>query len=276
MAAVMKAFLPLSALLLILLQTGCENTSARVLASGWADADYLAAYPPLGEGGEPRTYVFFRGGFIPGDIRDDSLDETDFGTICEVLKPYLAERGYFLAGSPQEADLCIVVNWGMTRVETEEIFVEQPAMTEDEEQFPIIETLEVQTRQSRFRNAKLLGVEDLNRIVQAYSNRDRLRRLEEEQYFFILLGMDMETILAGEGQPIKWVTRFSVPIREGAFDDLLPALARVGAGHVGRKTDPGLTRTNIGIGEATMGELEEVPDDGQAPPAEDEDAPDRL
>lgn len=244
---------------------GCETEpSVKVLASSWAEDGYGRANLPMGQEPEPQTYVFFRGIYFPGDRNDQGLAGTTFEEVCAVLRPYLAAQGYYLAPGPEEADITIVVNWGMSSVREEEFELAEEDL--DEGTFAITAT--GQARENRLSNAKILGINDLSKMMTPFANEEKLRRLDTEQYFFILLGIDMGVVNALEGAPIKWVTRFSAPITDGPFSEVLPSLARVGARHAGRITDDTLNRTNLGIGEATMGELEEVPDEAgrEAPP----------
>ena len=248
---------------LLIVSVGCKTTDrVSVLASGWADPEYPGADQKMGTPREPETFVFFRGVYFPGDRNDPSLADTSFERVCEVLRPYLADEGYYLAPSPEEADLTIVVNWGMSSIDTEEFEISDENLEEGTEAI----TATGQRRENRLKNARILGIQDLSKMMTPFANEDKLRRLNTEQYFFILLGLDMDVVNAREGRAIQWVTRFSAPITEGPFDEVLPSLARVGATHAGRKTDDSLTRTNLGIGEATMGELEAIEESGDSEP----------
>ncbi len=239
--------------------TGCKEPSAKVLASGWADSTFESDhYLPNGSLKDPITYVFSRGVFYPGHGEDSAFEAVPFQTICDTLRPHLAAAGYILIADPLEADLAIVVNWGMTWVDEENVFYSD----EDENA-----TVSTQRRESELRNARLLGVQDLSLKLTPFRDDEKLRRLASENYFFVLLGFDMQQVKnqQWEPSPLKFVTKYSLPINRGSFAEVLPVLSQAGAAHVGRKTADSFTRIPVSVGDVEMGELEEVETGGKAP-----------
>lgn len=61
-----------------------------------------------------ESYVFLEGQFFGGNIRDHSLERMNIQQIARILAPYLAEQNFLPAKETSEADLVIVVHWGLT------------------------------------------------------------------------------------------------------------------------------------------------------------------
>lgn len=62
----------------------------------------------------PETYVLVNGGMFPGTIRDASFDKVSYPKVAGLLAQQLATQNYFLARKSADADLLIVVHWGLT------------------------------------------------------------------------------------------------------------------------------------------------------------------
>ncbi|HVU23203.1 MAG TPA: hypothetical protein VHE13_03690 [Opitutus sp.] len=71
---------------------------------------------PVRADGSPEllTYVIAKGGYAPGDNKDESIDDVKFAGIVRVLGKYLAKQGYYPAKNGGKADLMLVVHWGKT------------------------------------------------------------------------------------------------------------------------------------------------------------------
>lgn len=84
-----------------------------VASRATADSSYVArrraSNPPA-----PETYVFTPGRFFGGGVRDRTLERMPFAQIARTLAAGLREQRYFPAASTDEADLLIVVHWGVT------------------------------------------------------------------------------------------------------------------------------------------------------------------
>ena len=94
------------------LAVGCF-ADPRVIVSATAAPEYtLHKY---GDGKtKPESYVVMQGHYFEGDTMDKSIDRMPFRRITEILAPELAQRQYWPAKDPKDADLLIVVHWGTT------------------------------------------------------------------------------------------------------------------------------------------------------------------
>jgi hypothetical protein len=90
---------------------------ASVAVAAGADRDYVVQKFGAPRGAKPETFVFAQGRFFGGYLRDSTLEHTDFLKIARTLTPDLAKQRYFPAADAGNADLLLVVHWGITAVE---------------------------------------------------------------------------------------------------------------------------------------------------------------
>ena len=106
----------------------CACLAAAPLAGAWhddsvavaagADKDYVQRkFGERGAAPRPESFVFAKGKFFGGYLRDGSLERTQFAEIARELAPDLALQKYYPAADPKNADILIVVHWGITSVE---------------------------------------------------------------------------------------------------------------------------------------------------------------
>ncbi len=93
-----------------------QDNSVAVLAG--ADKDYVVQkFGERGAKAKAESFVFAQGSYFGGYLRDSSLERTQFMDIARDLAPALAKQKYFPAADARNADLLIVVHWGITAVE---------------------------------------------------------------------------------------------------------------------------------------------------------------
>jgi len=63
---------------------------------------------------KPETYVFMQGQFFGGTVRDRGLEKMPFITVARALAPGLREQNFVPAPTFADADLLLVVHWGVT------------------------------------------------------------------------------------------------------------------------------------------------------------------
>lgn len=61
-----------------------------------------------------QSYVFMQGEFLPGPIKDRSMESMEMIEVAHTLAPYLAEQEFIPTADTGTADLVIAVHWGMT------------------------------------------------------------------------------------------------------------------------------------------------------------------
>ncbi|MCF3651701.1 hypothetical protein [Synoicihabitans lomoniglobus] len=101
-------------LLFALLIAHIGRADKHVAIRATASPDYEASRQT--ESGAPRVerYVFLKGKFFEGAIRDKSLEETEMIEVARALAPHLAKQNYLPTSETAEADIVIAVHWGLT------------------------------------------------------------------------------------------------------------------------------------------------------------------
>ncbi len=105
----------LPSLLLVLLALGAPGRADEHVAVKFSANPAYAAERQREDGSlHPESYVFIQGEFLPGAIRDKSLDNSEISAVAHALAPHLAQRNYLPTTETGDADLVIAVHWGMT------------------------------------------------------------------------------------------------------------------------------------------------------------------
>lgn len=261
----MKSLLPVALLSALLLNSGCQTDSVRVMVSSWSADDQklsMDVQPSL----ERQTYILARGSVRKNDIRDDSLDNTTFRDVVGAMVEALKINNYYLAPpDPEQIDLLIVVHYGATMVFRDEILIPSGYVDPDtgiEEEIWIEQVSDQSIRE----NIAILGAHKLTELPSFTTEyRDLMNAVEEERYFFVVVAYDWQGVMKKE-KIVRWVTRFSTPQRRVSFDEAMKSMTRVAADYFGFSSDASFKRTEYGPQtEVIIGEMEVLG------PAEEED-----
>ena len=267
------------------------NHAESVAVAAGAD-QYYVQQRFSGNGAAPKaqSYVFAQGSYFGGYLRDPSLERTQFTEIAQVLAPALARQRFYPAADKVNADLLIVVHWGMTSVQ------EDPThgQLEMEKLMGDLATYNAAIAKSGFAdpsfvnsdldfagakaasgspdNAQLLGYasefqkEEYRSLAMPSGMTEmdyKLRMdLKNERYFVILMAFDYGSVKGGKhgAKPkLLWSTHFSMRATGSNFTTALPAMSEVAARYFGRSVD-GLIRDTRKVpeGNVEIGEPEEV------------------
>lgn len=93
--------------------TPASRADNLVLASTKVSSEYLQKRIVDGKP-QPQNYVFMAGRFYSGITRDKSLERVSFRTVAERLALDLEKQDFHPAQSLANADLLLVVHWGVT------------------------------------------------------------------------------------------------------------------------------------------------------------------
>jgi len=63
---------------------------------------------------KPEYYALAAGKYLPGMMRDQSIDSVAFPKIAGTVAGFLAEQNYFFAHDAKSADLLLMITWGTT------------------------------------------------------------------------------------------------------------------------------------------------------------------
>jgi hypothetical protein len=211
-----------------------QDDSVAVTAG--ADRDYVAQKFGAPRGAKPETFVFAQGRFFGGYLRDSTLEHTDFLKIARTLAPDLVKQKYYPSSDAGNADLLLVVHWGITSVEEDpghgqtELDQLQKDGTAYNAKFSagnggaskggiadpgyVASDLAIAFGQSAQAgsgpadNARLLGYDDELRkeeyrsvgVASGMTELDRRLRedIAEERYFVILMAYDYKSVRAGK------------------------------------------------------------------------------
>lgn len=265
-----------------------DRNATRVIVDAYATEEYRArkAAP---DAPEFETYHFLKGEFHSGNIRDKSLPSVPFRDVVETLAKELRKQNYFPEENPRRGDLLIVINWGSTEIDNfDELLGDFLAEAEaaEAEQTDSVDELALEEEQVESLNetdpsapdrpleqgeydmmnndrvnAAILGFNrTLDHKTMMPSEEIELREaLKEERYFIVLKAYDYAHFLKTKEMKFLWSTRFSLPSTGTNFEDAYFALARGAAPYYGTHLDDlARTKTHLGKGTATVGELEVI------------------
>jgi hypothetical protein len=266
----------------------------QVVVSASAAPHYQRELP--GGGLRPETYTFIEGKYFPGNSRSRSLSSMTFETIVRTLAVDLARQNYRPAPEPLQADLLLMVHWGLTEVFEPEDPVtatdrlnsalqgvrdavdagDLPYMGELNERLMEQQMTGGQVARSIQQNARLLGYnvsleEETQRPFGSPLAHTMQLELSEERYFVIIMAYDYRAIREEKRRDVLWIARLSVPARGHNFYGALPAMSQVGGDYFGQRMKS-LQRVRVNVGRddtrraiTEIGELEVV-EEPPAPP----------
>jgi hypothetical protein len=258
-----------------------------VAVSTTASVDYVQQkFAP--DATKRETYLFFQGKFYGGTTKDSDLEQAQFDGIAKILAENMVHQNYFPSKDPKDADLLIVVHWGVTTV------YDNPNQQEDltrlnsalakfnaavsagkkpdpgpvNQAQAIVDAEQVEVRKHISENSVLLGfsqqfAKDQSKMSDASSatGTDRgslLLALSEERYFVILMAYDYHTMKKGSTPKLLWSTRFSISANGNSFTRSLPIMSRVAADYFGHAVDglkiekPNVPEGKVEVGEPTV------------------------
>jgi hypothetical protein len=98
-------------LVALLSAAGCTTGGGLVTIRSEVDANYVAQRAGR-QGDAPETFVMTKGRMQAED--SNQLPKVEFDTIAHILSADLVRAGFVPAVEPREADLLLVVHWGIT------------------------------------------------------------------------------------------------------------------------------------------------------------------
>ena len=237
-----------------------------------ADQDYVRGkFAERGASPKAESYVFAKGSLFGGLLRDPSLEQTQFTEITRALAPNLATQRYFPSADPGNADLIIVVHWGITGVDEGAKLdpLDFDRLNKDlagynsgirkggiaDPSFVLSDLDSINGKSAAAGgwtelNAQLLGyASELRKeeyrslgVPSGMTELDRRLRdeLSDERYFVILMAYDYKSIKGGKkgAKPkLLWSTHFSIRATGRSFTTALPAMSRVAASFFGHNVD---------------------------------------
>ncbi|MGJ8639569.1 MAG: hypothetical protein ACSHYA_09265 [Opitutaceae bacterium] len=204
-----------------------------VLMRSWADDTYIrkpdaAGIPAI------ENYVFMKGQYYPG-FHDSPQNEIRFEKVAEILRNQLVEQNYQMTPA-KEAELLLVINWGMT---------EEP----EEEDFEF-ETDEDGNQTFTYNGTDVSGLtRSLNSILIGAGGKDHLSRIslkkqlmeeaiDQERYFINVVAFSMNELSARKKDAPtpkpKWFMILSVPLRNTTTEYAFGTMIETASDHFGK------------------------------------------
>jgi hypothetical protein len=244
---------------------------------------------------QSEHYVFGKGTFFGGGLRDSSVEQEQFLSVARTLEPALERQHYYPAKGSAEADQLIVVHWGITGVAEDasngQMDVERTSqdvasfnrsvaksgISDAGAIYADVDTAEAKGSPSNGDmefNAKLVGFSsalneaEYRSVASATGMTDldhELRAdLADERYFVILMAYDMNSLrhrAAGTKPKLLWKTHMSIRAIGRNFQTALPQMSSVASAYFGHSSQ-GLVLDAAGVpaGRVDIGQPRTVPE----------------
>lgn len=258
---------------LVIVPNLCAERADPVAVLANADGDYVKQkFPASGGKIKAESYLFAQGRYFGGELRDGSLEHTQFMDIARTLAPALAKQAYYPTVDKKDADLLIVVHWGTSNVDEQDQWLEQK-LTSDalgdntgaKAGNGSSGVSKANARENANMDADMLGSEQdlatnsvraneqLLGFTSAVSkaeyqsvavasgmtqeDHDLRELLLEERYFVILMAYDFHGIKNHKKPKLLWSTHFNMRSPGHNFTTALPLMSNVAANYFGHNVD---------------------------------------
>jgi len=283
----------LSLFLLSSVLAGPVFAAKPVAAVGKATGSYLERR--LIEGKPKReTYVFMEGECFQGATRDRTFEKATFREIAEYLAPQLTQQNYWPTPDMKDADLLLVVHWGVTRpqaslndmtarvdlgpdlTKTSGLFSDSQVLADFEsvmgplgnvnsleQRMYQLEDIAEQDSQnmSGIGTARLLGyTETLLKLSQSARYTETQYTLESdlrtERYFIIVRAYDLRAGTRGLRSRPVWTLHLNTSSPGNNFKTAMASMSEAGSRLFGRNTDGVATiRTDVPTGKVELHDI---------------------
>jgi hypothetical protein len=210
-----------------------------------------------------ETYVFKEGGFLSGQVDDESIDRITFKQVSDTIAGALRDENYVQASEASPPKLLIVVYWGTSRtpmkmpsrmgsggIHENLPRVQSPRSHEDfggkaDEGWEAL-----QGRGFAFGGHMVIEEDAAIMGFDSASNPD----LSEARYFVVLLAYDYRVLSQQKKAKLLWQARFSITERQNRFNEKLAAMAAGASRYFGQDTS-GLRYDPVPEGSVKIGEI---------------------
>jgi hypothetical protein len=227
--------------------------------------------------GQPRreTYVFMAGNRVEGATVDRTFERTTFREIAEYLAPKLTKQNYWPTAEVKDADLLLVVHWGVTSphatlndmtaritlgtdlTTTSTLFMDSQALADVEAALgPLSNQNALEQRMYQLADiaaedaqnmqgvgiARMLGYTDtLLKLNQTVFYTEEQRTLDgdmrSERYFIIVRAYDLRAETKRERSRPVWTLHLNTASPGNNFKTAMASMSEAGSNLFGRATE---------------------------------------
>jgi hypothetical protein len=214
---------------------------------------------------QPETYVLREGGFLSGEIKDETIDNMTFRDVEQAIEGPLANRRYLKAADPRSANLVIAVYWGTSRApaerapgslaaqKTERLAPARWLAQHPGDGFRDRGPWAFQAKGNAF-SQEMIGDEDATLMGYDSASDPELRTY---RYFVVLLAYDLQEFKKSKKEKLLWQARFSIGQHHNQFDKQLPQMALVASRYFGQDSG-GLRHNAVPDGSVEIGAVKSL------------------
>ena len=237
-----------------------------VILKAWASDEYLkerAQNPNK----KIQTYQFFEGNHFKGKSRDKGVEEMSFNDLIIDLAQHLVKQDFYPASKLGEGDLLIVVHYGATDFEEDQMELMGIESLEDISTTPregmaigsveaydlmdalnsalgMQHTINSGNSMTRAEKAQILGLDDIyDKPSHMTSDYEYEQMMREARYFVVLMAYDYQLRRKGESK-LLWSTRYNIRSAGQSYEAAITQMNAVGSDYFGKKFDR-LTRKRL-------------------------------
>jgi hypothetical protein len=258
-----------------------------VTVKAWASEEYTKERALKKD--KIQTYQFFKGSHFKGKSKDKGVEEISFNDLILDLAQHLVKQDYYPAPKLGEGDLLIVVHYGVTDFEVDQMelmgidSLADISVTPREgiaigsvESFDLMDALNSALGMQHTVNsgnsmtpaqkAQILGIDDIyDKPSHMTSDYEFEQMMREALYFVVLMAYDYQLRRKGESK-LLWSTRYNIRSAGQSYETAIAQMNVVGSDYFGKSFSK-LTRkriddkSNVEIGEIEV--IENVSSDAE-------------
>lgn len=251
-----------------------------VTVRAWASEEYLKERVTKPKK-KIQTYQFFKGNHFKGKSFDKGFEEMSFNDLILDLAQHLTRQDFYPASKIGDGDLLIVVHYGVTDFEEDQMELIGIDSLEDISASPwegieigsveaydlmdalnsalgMQHTINSGNSMTRAEKAQILGIEDMfDKPSHLTSNYEYEQMMEEARNFVVLMAYDYKLRRKGESK-LLWSTRYNIRSAGQGFEAAVKQMNTVGSDYFGRNFNKLIRKRLDDTSSVEIGEIEVI------------------